>query len=176
MASELDARDPSKPVVGLLGRALRQELIAALNGGNAHVRLEDVAADFPAHLQGEKCGLSYSGWQLLEHIRLAQNDILRFSTNHDGSYQEMRFPDDYWPKSAAPPSARAWQKSVAAVLADREAMIRLIRDPRQNLAAAFPWGEGQNLLREAILIIDHTSYHVGELVTLRRLLGIWPTR
>jgi len=176
MASELDARDPNKPVVGLLGRALRRELIAALNGGNAHVRFEDVVADFPARLQGEKCGLPYSGWQLLEHIRLAQNDILRFSTNHDGSYKEMKFPDDYWPKSAAPPDARAWEKSVASVLADREAMIRLIRDPRQSLAAAFPWGEGQNLLREAILIVDHTSYHVGELVTLRRLLGIWPTR
>jgi hypothetical protein len=157
-----------------LDKALRRELIAALEGGNAHARLEDVVAGFPARLQGEKAGLPYSGWQLLEHIRLAQNDILRFSSNHDGSYKEMNFPDDYWPKSAAPPSAHAWEKSVAAVLADREAMVRLIRDPQQNLSTAFPWGEGQNLLREAILIVDHTSYHVGELLTLRRLLGIWP--
>ena len=156
--------------------SLRRELIAALNGGNAHARFEDVVADFPANLQSEKCGLPYSAWQLLEHIRLAQNDILRFSTNHDGSYREMNFPDDYWPRSAAPSDAGAWEESVAAVIADREAMINLIRDPRHNLAAAFPWGDGQNLLREAILIVDHTSYHVGELVTLRRLLGIWPAR
>jgi len=156
--------------------ALRRELIAALEGGNAHARLEDVAADFPSHLQGEKAGLPYSGWQLLEHIRLAQNDILRFSSNHDGSYKELSFPDDYWPKSAAPRNSGAWEKSVASVLADREAMVRLIRDPHQDLAAAFPWGDGQNLLREAILIVDHTGYHVGELLTLRRLLGIWPAK
>ena len=163
-------------MAGDLDAAVRRELIAALNGGNAHARFEDVVADFPARLQGEKRGLPYSGWQLLEHIRLAQNDILRFSTNYDGSYKEMEFPDDYWPKSAAPPTAHAWEKSVASVLADREAMIKLIRDPHQNLAVSFPWGEGQNLLREAILIVDHTSYHVGELVTLRRLLGVWPAK
>ena len=161
MATELDA-------------AVRRELIAALNGGNAHARFEDVVADFPTRLQGEKRGLPYSAWQLLEHMRLAQNDILRFSTNYDGSYEEMKFPDDYWPKSSAPTNDRAWEKSVAAVLADRNAMIKLIRDPHQNLFAAFPWGDGQNLLREAILIVDHNAYHVGELVALRRLLGIWP--
>jgi hypothetical protein len=163
MASDLDA-------------VLRRELIAGLNGGNAHARFEDVVAGFPSHLQAEKHGLPYSAWQLLEHIRLAQNDILRFSTNHDGSYQELSFPDGYWPKSAAPPSAHAWEAAVAAVLSDRDAMIQLVGDPRSALAAAFPWGEGQNLLREAILVIDHTSYHVGELLTLRRLLGIWPAR
>lgn len=163
MPSELDA-------------TLRKELIAALKGGNAHARFEDVVANFPAHLQAERSGLPYSAWQLLEHIRRAQNDILRFSTNHDGSYKELTFPDDYWPKSAAPPSADAWEKSVASVLADREAMTQLLGDPHQNLAGAFPWGHGQNLLREVILVIDHTSYHVGELLTLRRLLGIWPAR
>ena len=155
-------------------RALRQELIAGLKGGNAHVRFEEVVADFPAGLRGEKGGLPYSAWQLLEHIRLAQNDILRFCDNQDGSYRELNFPDDYWPKAAAPPSAQAWEKSVASVLSDREAMIQLVSDARQNLAAAFAWGEGQNLLREAILVIDHSSYHLGELVALRRLLGIWP--
>lgn len=163
MPSELDA-------------VLRKELIAALRGGNAHARFEDVVADFPTHLQIERSGLPYSAWQLLEHIRLAQNDILRFSTNHDGSYKELTFPDDYWPKSAAPPSAHAWEKSVASILADREALTQLLGDPRQNLAAAFPWGDGQNLLREVLLVIDHTSYHVGELLALRRLLGIWPAR
>jgi hypothetical protein len=157
-----------------LDAALRQELVAALKGGNAHARFEDVVVKFPTHLQGEKGGLPYSGWQLLEHIRLAQNDILRFSTNHDGSYKEMKFPDDYWPESAAPPDGRAWKKSVDSVISDRDAMIRLIEDRNQNLATSFPWGEGQNLIRETILIVDHNAYHLGELVALRRLLGIWP--
>jgi hypothetical protein len=156
--------------------ALRQELITALKGGNAHARFEEVVADFSPRLRGEKAGLPYSAWQLLEHIRLAQNDILRFCNNHDGSYQELNFPDDYWPRAASPPSAHAWEKSIASTLSDREAMIQLIGDPKHNLAAAFPWGDGQNLLREAILVIDHTSYHVGELLTLRRLLGVWPAK
>ncbi len=162
-----------------LENVVRQELIAALKGGNAHARFEDVVADFPARLRGEKPkaekgGLPYSAWQLLEHIRLAQNDILRFCNNQDGSYREMNFPDDYWPKAAAPPSAQAWDQSVAAVLSDREAMIELVGDARRELASPFAWGDGQNLLREAMLVIDHTAYHVGELVALRRLLGIWP--
>jgi hypothetical protein len=164
-----------------LESVLRKELIAALKGGNAHARFEDVVADFPARLRGEKPpgengSLPYSAWQLLEHIRLAQNDILCFCNNHDGSYRELNFPDDYWPKAAAPPSAHAWEKSVAAVLSDREAMIQLIGDARHNLAAPFPWGDGQNLLREAILVIDHNAYHVGELLAVRRLLGIWPAQ
>ena len=163
MASDLDS-------------AFRQELIAALNGGNAHARLEDVVAKFPAHLRAEKAGLPYSAWQLLEHIRIAQNDIVRFSTNSEGSYRELSFPGDYWPRSATPPGAHAWDESVASVISDRDFMVQLIGDPRQDLTAAFPWGDGQNLLREAILAIDHTSYHTAELVALRRLLGIWPAK
>ncbi len=158
-----------------LESALRRELIAALKGGNAHVRFEDVVADYPVHLRGETAGLPYSAWQLLEHIRLAQKDILSFCNNQDGSYQEMRFPDDYWPETAAPPSTGAWQKSIASVLEDREAMIQLVERGR-DLAAAFRWGEGQNILREAILVVDHNSYHTGELLSLRRLLGIWPAK
>jgi hypothetical protein len=154
--------------------ALRRELIAALRGGNAHAGFEDVVADFPQHLQGAKGGLPYSGWQLLEHIRIAQNDILRFSKNEDGSYKELSFPDDFWPKAAAPPAAHSWKHSIAAVIEDREAMIELLQDPNRNLLAEFPWGDGQNLLREAILLVDHNSYHTGEIVAVRRLLGIWP--
>jgi hypothetical protein len=120
MPSELDA-------------TLRKELIAALKGGNAHARLEDVVADFPTHLQAERSGLPYSAWQLLEHIRLAQNDILRFSTNHDGSYKESTFPDDYWPRSAAPPSAHAWENSVGLVLADRDALTQLLGAPHHRI-------------------------------------------
>lgn len=159
--------------------AVRQELIAALKGGNAHARFEDVVANFPARLRGEKPGgekggLPYSAWQLLERIRLAQNDILRFCNNQDGSYRELSFPDDYWPKTAAPPSAHSWEKSIASVLSDREAMIEIVSDRGRDLAAPFAWGDGQNIFREAILIVDHTGYHVGELLTLRRLLDIWP--
>ncbi|PSH03883.1 MAG: ABC transporter [Acidobacteria bacterium] len=157
-----------------LDAVLRQELIVALRGGNAHVSFEEVVADFPAHLRAEKAGLPYSAWQLLEHIRIAQNDILRFSKYEDGKYKELNFPDDYWPKDSAPPSALAWNRSVASVLSDRDEMVQLLVDQRYSLTDAFPWGDGQNLIREAILIVDHTSYHVGELLTLRRMLGIWP--
>lgn len=162
-----------------LESTLRRELIAALKGGNAHARFEDVVANFPARLRGEKvrdekAALPYSAWQLLEHIRLAQHDILRFCNNHDGRYREPNFPDDYWPQTAVPPGEQAWEKSIASVLLEREAMIQLVADPKHDLAATFPWGDGQNLLREAILVIDHNSYHIGELLALRRLLGIWP--
>lgn len=157
-----------------LDAALRGELVAALKGGNAHASFEDVIADFPAQLRAETGGLPYSAWQLLEHLRIAQNDIISFSTNHDGRYRELKFPDDYWPKAAAPSKAGAWEDSVAAVLSDRERLIQLVSDPRQELGVEFAWGEGQNLLREVILIIDHNGYHVGELLALRRLLGIWP--
>jgi hypothetical protein len=156
--------------------ALRRELVAALKGGNAHARFEDVVAKFPVQLRGSKAGLPYSAWQLLEHIRLAQNDILRFCNYQDGGYREMNFPDDYWPKSASPPSEKAWEESIASALADREAMIQLVSDAGRKLAEAFAWGDGQNLLREAILVVDHNSYHTGELVSLRRLLRIWPVR
>jgi uncharacterized damage-inducible protein DinB len=159
-----------------LEAAVRGELIAALKGGNAHATFEDVVADFPADLRGEKGALPYSAWQLVEHVRLAQVDILRFCNNHDGSYREMKFPDDYWPTQAAPPDAAAWNGSVAAVLRDRKAMIELVGDSKRDLAAVFPWGDGQNLLREAMLVVDHNAYHVGELLALRRLLGIWPKR
>jgi len=157
-----------------LDAVLRQELIAALRGGNAHVSFEEIVADFPAHLRAEKASLPYSAWQLLEHIRIAQNDILRFSKYEDGKYKELNFPEDYWPKDSAPPSALAWNRSVASVLSDRDEMVQVVQDQRSSLTDAFPWGNGQNLIREAILIIDHTSYHVGELLALRRMLGIWP--
>jgi uncharacterized damage-inducible protein DinB len=153
-------------------KAVREELIAALKGGHAHARLDDVLKDFPAKLRGESAGLAYSAWQLLEHIRIAQNDIVRFCAYEDGKYKELSFPDDYWPKQAAPPSAAAWDHSIAAIGKDREEMIRLLE--RGELGERFAWGDGQTLLREAILLIDHNSYHTGELLVLRRLLGIWP--
>jgi len=88
----------------------------------------------------------------------------------------MKFPNDYWPRAAVPPVASAWDNSIASVVSDRDRMVKIVGDPRYNLTAPFPWAEGQNLVREAILMIDHNSYHVGEILTLRRLLGIWPAR
>jgi hypothetical protein len=158
-----------------LGGELRQQLKALLDGGQAHASFEQAVKDMPAKLQGVVPeSLPYSAWQLLEHIRLAQRDILDFSRNDDGSYRELDWPDGYWPKDPEPPNAHAWQKSVEQIREDRKAFEKLIDsvdDP--NLIKPFAWGKGQNLLREALLIADHEAYHVGELVLLRRLLGAW---
>jgi len=153
---------------------VRAHVIDALTSGHAHAALEDIVKDFPAGLRGAvPTGAPYSAWQLLEHIRLAQEDILAFSRNHDGTYKAPKWPDDYWPSAPEPPSAKAWDASVKAIQKDREAMAALVADPKQDLFTPFPWGEGQTLLREALLIVDHNSYHLGQMVVVRRLLGAW---
>ena len=153
---------------------LRKELIFQLNGGHAHAPLEKVVAKFPSRFQGTVPeGLPYSSWQLLEHIRLAQVDMLEFCTSK--SYKEKKWPDDYWPKSPKPPSARAWDASMRNIKRDRAQFIKLISNPKADLFAPLPWGDGQTLFHEACLISDHNSYHLGELVTVRRLLGAWPS-
>jgi len=118
-------------------------------------------------------GLPYSAWQIVEHIRIAQRDILDFSAPPTGGYQPMEWPEAYWPKEKAPASAEAWDRSIAAIEADRDRFKALILKPEADLAKPFLWGTGQNLLREALLIADHNSYHTGELILLRRLLGAW---
>ena len=153
---------------------LRAQLVALLDGGQAHVALADAVKDFPAKLRGVVPeGLPYSAWQILEHLRIAQKDILDFSAPPTGGYQAMAWPDDYWPKSAAPASPEAWDRSIAAIGADLEKFKKLILKPGADLAKPFLWGTGQNLLREALLIADHNAYHIGELVVVRRLLGAW---
>lgn len=153
---------------------LRRQLIALLRGGQAHAGFDAAIKEFPVELCGKAPdGLPYSAWQLLEHLRIAQHDILNFSAPPTGGYHPLRWPEDYWPKSAEPPSAGAWDAAVAAIRADREAFEGLITRPEADLTKAFRWGDGQNLLREALLIADHTAYHVGELIVLRRLLGAW---
>ena len=153
---------------------LRKELVFQLNGGNAHAPLEKVVQDFPAKLRGVvPDGLPYSAWQLLEHLQIAQADIVEFCTNSD--YREKKWPDDYWPKNPAPPNARAWDVSIRKVHAGRAAFIKLISNPKADLFAELPWADGQTLFREACLIVDHNAYHLGELVTVRRLLGAWPS-
>ncbi len=151
---------------------LKTQLKALLGGGQAHAKLDDAVSGMPFEVQGKVPeGLPYSPWQLLEHIRIAQKDILEFSDNAGGSYREMKWPDDYWPKSPEPPSEDAWAKSDAALKRDRAAFEKLLAE--RDLTEPFPWGDGQNLLREALLIADHESYHTGELVMARRLLGAW---
>ena len=158
-----------------LGKELREQLKALLNGGQAHATFEDAVRDMPVDLRGAvPPGLPYSAWQLLEHIRIAQRDILEFSRNHHGHYRELKWPEAYWPQEPEPPAPDAWDKSIEQVRFDRKAFERLLDAAGDDdLAKPFPWGNGQNLLREAFLIADHEAYHVGELILVRRLLGAW---
>ena len=152
--------------------SLRKHILNVLKGKDAHVDFDDVIKDFPSHLRGAKPeGAAYSAWELLEHMRIAQWDILEFS--RDPKHVSPKFPEGYWPKSAAPPSASAWDKSVAGVRSDLKAMQDLVSDKSSDLFARIPHGTGQTLLREALLVADHNAYHVGQLVLLRRLLGAW---
>jgi hypothetical protein len=156
------------------GEELRTQLVALLDGGQAHVSFEDAVADFPVKLRGVVPeGLPYSAWQILEHLRIAQKDILDFSAPPTGGYQAMAWPDAYWPKNAEPGSPEAWDRSIAEIQRDRDKFKKLILKPGADLAKPFLWGTGQNLLREALLIADHNAYHLGELVVVRRLLGCW---
>jgi uncharacterized damage-inducible protein DinB len=168
-------KSATTPAVRSLGGELRIQLKAVLNGGQAHATFDQAVKGMPAKLQGVAPeGLPYSAWQMLEHIRLAQRDILDFSRNDDGSYRELKWPEDYWPKNPEPPNAQAWQKSVEKIREDRKTFEKLIDSASDHdLIEPFPWGNGQNLLRQALLMIDHEAYHVGELVMLRRLLGAW---
>jgi len=151
---------------------LRKHLLELLDGGHAHAGFDDVIADFQATLRGEiPKGLPHSAWMLLEHMRMAQWDILDFSRN--SKYKAMKWPQDYWPKTPAPPGATAWEKSVKSFRDDLGAMKKLVNDPQTDLFAKIPWGEGQTILREALLIADHNSHHLGQLIDVRRLLGIW---
>jgi hypothetical protein len=158
-----------------LGTELRRELITLLDGGKAHASFDAAVKGFPVTLRGVvPKGLPYSGWQIVEHLRIAQRDILDFCDNSDGSYKPMKWPDDYWPKAAAPADEKAWDKSLRQIRADRKAFDKLLHGAGDAaLVKAFKWGDGQNLLHEALLIADHNAYHTGELIVVRRLLGAW---
>ena len=152
--------------------ALRSQLARALEWEDAHVGFDRAVEGVPAELRGRvPDGLPYSAWQLLEHLRLAQEDILDFCRNP--GYAQRDWPDDYWPATPAPATPRAWDDSVAAFRRDRQALARLAADAQVDLFAPIPHGSGQTLLRELLLVLDHTAYHVGELVVVRRALGIW---
>lgn len=146
------------------------ELTKLLKGGNAHADLKTALAGLPPELRGAKAaGLPYTIWQLVEHIRIAQWDMLEFSK--DGSHQSPKWPDDYWPKETAPADDAAWKKSVKQIEDDLEAFVALLQDG--NIYANIPHGDGQSILREALQIADHNAYHVAEIIVIRRLLGAW---
>ena len=151
---------------------LRDHVVRLLDWNEAHATFDDAVAGLPVALRGRRPGgLPYSPWELLEHIRRVQRDLLEFCG--DGGYEERKWPDDFWPESPTPPTAEAWDESVAAVRADRDALQALAADPARDLLAPVPHGAGQTLLRELLLAADHAAYHVGELVAVRRLLGAW---
>jgi uncharacterized damage-inducible protein DinB len=152
--------------------SLRAHLARILDWEDAHASFDQAIAGLPARLRGvTPAGWAHSAWQLLEHIRIAQHDILDFCVNP--KYVEMDSMADLWPPSAKPPSARAWTASVAAVRRDRAAVKKLAADVQVDLFARIPHGSGQTYLREVLLVADHGAYHVGQLVALRRALGAW---
>ncbi len=151
---------------------LREHLKKLLDGGNAHATFDDAVHGLPLPKSGIRpTGLPYSAWELLEHMRIAQNDILRFSQSAD--YVSPQWPEGYWPGHSAPENEAQWDRSVKAFRKDLAEFHKLIADPSQDLYRKLPWGDGQTLLREALLIADHNAYHVGQLVLVRRLLGAW---
>lgn len=152
--------------------AVRKQLIALLTGSNAHQSFDEAVKDLPAELRGIKPDkLPYSIWQLVDHIRIAQWDILAFS--RDATHESPPWPSGYWTEDLAPADESAWQQALEQIRQDRDAFIALLTDPNHDLYAPFEHGDGQNLLREAMLIADHNAYHVGEIIIIRRLLDAW---
>jgi len=148
---------------------LRKHIDGLLRMKGAHISFDDAVSGFPVALRGAKPdGAPHSAWELLEHMRLAQEDILDFCRNPE--YRERKFPGDYWPASAAPPDDEAWEKSVRQFQQDLKEMQELIADTNRDLLAKIPHGKGQTLLREALLVADHTSYHLGQFMFLRKML------
>jgi hypothetical protein len=153
-------------------KSLRKQLVNLLTKAEAHASFEDAVKEVPPAARGKNPeGAAHTLWELLEHMRIAQWDILGFS--RDAKHKSPKFPKGYWPKTPAPPNAKAWDKSVKDFLADRDAMCKLIEKKSTDLFAEIPHGNGQTILREALLMADHNAYTVGEIVITRRLLGVW---
>ena len=151
---------------------VRDHLIELLEGGHAHATFDQVTRGFPVSRAGERpVGAPYSAWALLEHMRIAQNDILRFCQS--GSHRSPDWPSGYWPSSPTPERDDDWRTSLEGFRTDLSEFLGMVRDPASDLYCKFPWGDGQTLLREALLIADHNAYHLGQLLLVRRLLGAW---
>ena len=151
---------------------LRQHLVKLLKGGDAHADFDTAIGKFPASLRGKRPEhAEHSPWEVLEHLRIAQWDMLEFARNPH--HKSPEFPAGYWPSTQAPPNAEAWDKSADAFRKDLQALCDLVSDESTDLFARIPHGDGQTILREALVTADHNSYHLGELVLLRRILGAW---
>jgi len=156
-------------------KVLRQHVLYLLQGGGAHAKFEEVIAGIPAKLRGRKpAGLPHSLWMLLEHLRIAQWDILEFSRNP--KHVSPQWPEGYWPRTDTPPNPGAWNASIRKFRQDLKAMQNLVKNPRADLFARIPWGDGQTILREALLVADHNAYHLGQMLDARRWLGAWPEK
>jgi len=153
-------------------KALREHVLFLLDGGGAHAKFDEVIAGIPPNLRGQRpAALPHSLWMLLEHLRLAQWDILEFSRN--AKHASPKWPEGYWPKTEAPRSAADWNASVKKFRQDLKAIQDLVKDPKTDLFAKIAWGDGQTVLREALLLADHNAYHLGQMLDVRRLLGAW---
>jgi hypothetical protein len=153
-------------------KSLPEHLVELLNSGHAHVDFEKAVKDWPSNLREKKPeGAAHSPWEVLEHMRIAQSDILEFTRNP--KHVSPEFPAGYWPKTQAPPDEKAWNKTLAAFRADLKAMIKIVQNKSTDFYTPLPHGDGQTVLREALLLADHNAYHLGELLLLRRQLGAW---
>jgi hypothetical protein len=174
VAARDDAVADEEAMMTTSDRAVRDEALFLLQRGNAHMSLDEAVADFPLDRINERPPhVSYSSWHLLEHLRLTQRDILDFI--RDPTYQERSWPADYWPAPDATTDAAGWAQTLAAFRADAAALAALANDPGRDLHAAIPWGDGQILLRELLVVADHNAYHTGEFAILRQVMGPWPT-
>jgi uncharacterized damage-inducible protein DinB len=161
------------PLIHSPSVSVREHLAKLLNWEDAHASFDAAVADLPESLRGKQpAGVPYSPWQLVEHLRITQHDILDFCLNP--VYTELTWPDDYWPPSPSPDSRAAWTDSIRSFERDRATLQQLSRNPEIDLESPIPHGKGQTYLRELLLAADHAAYHIGELIVVRRLLGAWP--
>jgi hypothetical protein len=152
--------------------SLREHILYLLRGGGAHLSFDEAIADLLPEMRGRKPnGIPHTPWRILEHLRIAQGDILQFCRNPD--HVSPTFPEGYWPAGDAPSGPGAWEGSVKAFKHDLAAMQNLVADPATDLFQPIPHGSGQTILREALLVADHNAYHLGQLVVIRRSLGAW---
>lgn len=151
-------------------QAVRKQLLDLLNGGNAHMDVDEAIAYFPESMMDAKFpNGTYSAWALLEHIRRAQWDILDFIRNPD--YKEMDWPDDYWPKPSEKATKKEWGKTIAGIIKGRKELESIIKDPKINLHTKIPWGDGQTVMREILVVSDHNAYHIGEFAIMRQVMS-----
>ncbi len=153
---------------------IREHIVKLLGWDEAHVGFDAAVANLAEPLRGRRVeGFPHSVWELVEHLRLAQRDLLDFC--RDRAYRAPKWPDDYWPASAAPPDSAAWDRSLSVFRADRQALQAFAADPALDLTARIPHGTGQTYLRSILLVADHNAYHIGQVVAVRQQLGAWPS-